>query len=342
MTTWHEDILGVGFSYTTLELHPDEQGEAYATLIRYLPQEDQEAGERPDPAFAFIAIHGWNDYFYQTELARTITSLGGQFYAIDLRRYGRSHREGQLWGYVDDLSTYDEDLHAALDVIFDTHGYSIPLVMYGHSTGGLTAALWADRHPGALAGLILNSPWLEFQGSTLMRQIGQPLIDALAYLSPTTIIPTADNGFYQRVLTGWTDADGDMPPHTPGDPFFEGGWNPDDRYRHFPSFPVRAGWLSAVLAGHYRISEGLELDTPVLVVTSARSIAAEEWSDELRTGDAVLDVAQMWKRLPTLAQSVTLAKVDGAIHDVLFSRAEVRRVAYDHISRWIRGFIVGN
>ncbi|WP_258399654.1 hypothetical protein [Arcanobacterium haemolyticum] len=98
MTTWHEDILGVGFSYTTLELHPDEQGEAYATLIRYLPQEDQEAGERPDPAFAFIAIHGWNDYFYQTELARTITSLGGQFYAIDLRRYGRSHREGQLWG----------------------------------------------------------------------------------------------------------------------------------------------------------------------------------------------------------------------------------------------------
>lgn len=84
------------------------------------------------------------------------------------------------------------------------------------------------------------------------------------------------------------------------------------------------------------------MDTPVLVVTSARSIAAEEWSDELRTGDAVLDVTQMWKRLPTLAQSVTLAKVDGAIHDVLFSRAEVRRVAYDHISRWIRGFIVGN
>ena len=50
----------------------------------------------------------------------------------------------------------------------------------GHSTGGLIAALWAARNVGRLEGLILNSPWLDLQGSAIVRTLGTPVIDAWA------------------------------------------------------------------------------------------------------------------------------------------------------------------
>ncbi|MFY9263158.1 MAG: alpha/beta hydrolase [Actinomycetaceae bacterium] len=342
MTRWTEDFLGPGFSQTTLELHGDDEGDVVATLVRYRAEDEfgtSLAGQYVAQPFALLAIHGWNDYFYHQEFARQITALGGHFYAIDLRKYGRSHREGQSWGYMTDLSTYDEDIHAALDVIFHAHGYDIPCVLYGHSTGGLTATLWAERHPGLLAGLILNSPWLEFQGSTLIRQLGQPLLDTVASISPTTVFPLSGNDFYQRLLTGWLDKDEQLTGEMIGDPFYDGGWQPDPRYRHPSSFPIRAGWIAAILRGHAQVAEGLNIDCPVLVMTSNKSILLESWSPQMRGADTVLDVEQIWKRVPTLGHVTTLVRLENAIHDVLLSRASVREEAYDHVGRWLHGYL---
>lgn len=327
---WEPDeLLGNAFATHTLPLHDDDEGEVVATLIRHTPV--------AEPRAILLAIHGWNDYFYQYEFAQTMTAFGIQFYAIDLRKYGRSHRAHQTWGYMTDLSVYDEDIHAALDVIAAIHGYDVPIIFYGHSTGGLTASLWAHRHPGVLSGLILNSPWLELQGSTLLRQIGQPMIDAVASFAPNTVLPVNDTGFYQRSLTAWYDDD--ETPEESSDPFVHGGWNPDERYRHVPSFPVRAGWISAVLRGHAQVAEGLDISCPVLVFTSAQSYFADKWAAQMRSADTVLDVTQIWKRVPTLGAVTTLVKLDGAIHDVLLSRAEVRKSAYAHIDHWLQAVI---
>lgn len=360
MTTWIDDLLGEGFTQTTLPLHDDDEGPVVATLIRYRAELDsttpealeshndgllsdaEHSGDHASQAgeFAVLAIHGWNDYFFHRDFAREIARLGGHFYALDLRKYGRSHRDGQSWGYVTNLSTYDEDIHAALDVIFAEQGYDIPLIMYGHSTGGLTAALWAHRHPGLLSGLILNSPWLEFQGSTVIRQIGQPVIDAVARMAPTTIIPVADTGNYQRLLTAWRDDDEEFDEDMVGDdPFYSTGWEPDERYRHVPSFPIRAGWIAAILRGHEQVAAGLEIDCPVLVFTSGKTLIAEAWSPDMRGADIVLDVAQIWKRVPNLGHITTLVKLEDAIHDVLLSRKQVRDDVYDHIKRWVTAFI---
>lgn len=80
------------------------------------PKRGAEIGRSPEPegrktnprnpAFAFLAVHGWNDYFYQTELARYVDSIGGAFYAVDLRKYGRSLREGQTFGYIRDFASH--------------------------------------------------------------------------------------------------------------------------------------------------------------------------------------------------------------------------------------------
>lgn len=290
------------------------------------------------PRFVFLAIHGWNDYFYQVELARAISALGGRFYAIDLAKYGRSHLPEQTWGYTTDLSAYDEDLHAARDAIYSEVPQGTPFILYGHSTGGLTAALWADRHPGALAGLVLNSPWIEIQAPTAVRQAIQPAIEALSHRDPTAVLPIPDEGFYQRTLTGnhLDDPTIDSEPNPEADPFFTDGWRPDPRYRHFPSMPVRAGWINAILSGHEKVASGLHLDIPVLTLTSKRSYSgSSEWNNDRLATDSVLRVDQIWKRCLNLSNSLTLEKIPNAIHDVTLSRYSARARAFAVIRKWL-------
>ncbi len=312
-----------------------------AEIERNPEPEGRKANPR-NPAFAFLAVHGWNDYFYQTELARYVDSIGGAFYAVDLRKYGRSLREGQTFGYIRNFDEYDDELHICHDLIYEELGPKIPLVLYGHSTGGLACALWADRHPGAADGLVLNSPWLEYHGSTGMRQAGAPVVEVLARTSPTVVLPTAEDDFYQRALTAWRpDPDAEAVPGHEGsdDPFWTTGWNPNPEFRTGSGAPVRPGWLSAVLNGHARVAAGLDVGCPILVLTSARSLTGNAWSEDFRAVDSVLDVKQIWKRVPELGSHTTLVKLDDAVHDVTFSRREVRERAFEEIGRFLRAYV---
>ncbi len=312
-----------------------------AEIERSPEPEGRKANPR-NPAFAFLAVHGWNDYFYQTELARYVDSIGGAFYAVDLRKYGRSLREGQTFGYIRNFDEYDDELHICHDLIYEELGPKIPLVLYGHSTGGLACALWADRHPGAADGLVLNSPWLEYHGSTGMRQAGAPVVEVLARTSPTVVLPTAEDDFYQRALTAWRpDPDAEAVPGHEGsdDPFWTTGWNPNPEFRTGSGAPVRPGWLSAVLNGHARVAAGLDVGCPILVLTSARSLTGNAWSEDFRAVDSVLDVKQIWKRVPELGSHTTLVKLDDAVHDVTFSRREVRERAFEEIGRFLRAYV---
>ena len=339
--SWQPDVLGAGFEARTLPLLDDDEGEVVATLVRHRPADDPGSlpGTPAAPSFALLYLHGWNDYFHQRELAREVAAGGGAFYALDLRKYGRSLREHQLPGYMASLSTYDEDLHAALDVVRQEQGVGTDLVLMGHSTGGLTAALWAHRHPGALRALVLNARWLDLQGSQLLRSAGPLLVDTLARRIPTSVLPLGDPGFYYRVLHGWDEeVDGPRPEGTEGDPFYD-GWDTNDAWRTFPSMPVRPGWLSAILAGHAQVAEGLTVTCPVLVLSSTRTLITTRWSQELRGVDTVLDVTQIARRSTQLGQLVTLARFDGAIHDVLLSAAPVRARAYAELRRWMGAYV---
>ena len=261
---------------------------------------------------------------------------------MDLRKYGRSLREGQTFGYIRDFDEYDDELHICRDLIYRELGPKIPLVLYGHSTGGLACALWADRHPGAADGLVLNSPWLEYHGSTGMRQAGAPVVEILARTSPTFVLPTAEDDFYQRALTAWRpDPDAEAVPGHEGsdDPFWTTGWNPKPEFRTGSGAPVRPGWLSAVLNGHARVAAGLDVGCPILVLTSARSLTGNTWSEDFRAVDSVLDVKQIWKRVPELGSHTTLVKLDDAVHDVTFSRREVRERAFEEIGRFLRAYV---
>ena len=79
-----------------------------------------------------LYLHGWNDYFFQTHIADYLSEIGYDFYALDLRRYGRSIRPGQLRGFITNLDDYSVELDAAADVIAADHDR---LLLMGHSTG---------------------------------------------------------------------------------------------------------------------------------------------------------------------------------------------------------------
>jgi len=312
---WTPDVLGDEFEQLTLPLAPDEEGEVVATLVRALPTRRwfrRRALEDVDVLY----VHGWSDYFFHKRLARTFTARGARFYALDLRKYGRSLRDGQTAGYVADLRTYDEEIGAALDEI----GRDRRLVLLGHSTGGLVLSLWAHRHPGAANALLLNSPWLEFQLPRFQREAITPLVQLQARRRPLERVPQVDLGFYSRAQTEAADPDDVLEPNL--------AWRPEQ------SMPVPAGWLNAVFRGHDAVETGLAIDSPVLVMLSARSARPLRWSDELTHTDSVLVVDDIARAALKLGPLVTIARIEGALHDIFISRREARDEAYRVLMDW--------
>jgi alpha-beta hydrolase superfamily lysophospholipase len=270
-----------------------------------------------------LYVHGWSDYFFQKRLARFWTSRGARFFALDLRKYGRSLREGQTPGYVADLATYDEDIASALEVIRSDAAGVRRLVLFGHSTGGLVLSLWAARHEGAADAVILNSPWLEFQLAPLRAAI-TPMVELQARLRPMEAAPQIDLGFYARAQAAVVDPDDLM--------------ETDPTWRPVPSMPVHAGWLRAILRGHRTVAEGLAIDAPVCVLLSARSALPTRWTDELTSADTVLVVEGVAQRALRLGSSVTVERIDGALHDVFLSRKSARDDAFARLERWVTGW----
>lgn len=317
MTDWVKDSELEGYGQFTIEL-PDEptyalepEGSLVATLVRRNP---------PTTGRALLYVHGWNDYFFQSHLGDEVAAMGYDFYALDLRRYGRSLRPRQLAGYVAKLDDYFVELDAAVEAIRG-EGHD-ELVLMGHSTGGLVSVLYADERPGTFSGLILNSPWLEVQANPMLRSTTQPVFSAAGALAPTTALPVGDAGFYLRTIRA--DADGE--------------WTYNHNLKGDPAFLIRLGWAAAILHGHSRVAAGLAIDCPILVATSRRTDFRRVWDESLKSADSVLDVERIADRASRLGDLVVLARIDGGLHDLVLSRPEVRVEVFRQFAVFLKAY----
>ncbi|MHA7295398.1 alpha/beta hydrolase [Arthrobacter sp. HLT1-21] len=369
---WKPDYLGDGFTCAELNLGSDDEGPCVATLVSYarpvvpapasppptatnftlrrsitanlsawwsalrnhpapVPAEsDGEAGSVPDAdsrtVAAVLYLHGWSDYFMHRGLAEFYAERGVAFYALDLKKYGRSLRTWQTPGYVTNLTEYDDDIDHALTAISahsaEQRGTPVraDIHLMAHSTGALVASLWANRNPGRIASLILNSPWLDVQGSAILRGATQGLLDPIIRFRPKARLKLPEFGFYWRSISNAADGEWELHPQ----------WRPEF------GFPIRAGWVAAVLAGHAQVRRGLTIDVPVLVLASARSSVSPVWNDAMLTTDSVLDVTLMTQRALQLGSTVTVCRFEDALHDVLLSREPVRRRVYQSLDAWLR------
>jgi len=326
---WTTDVLGDEFEQLTLPLGSDDEGEIVATLVRALPQRtvwQRLVGDGRQLADTDVLyVHGWSDYFFQKRLARFWTGRGARFFALDLRKYGRSLRDYQTPGYIGSLVEYDQDIAAALAVMqADSDAVGRRLVLLGHSTGGLILSLWAARNPGIASALILNSPWLEFQLPRFTRETIAPLVELRAKYRPLDRAPQVDLGYYTRAQQEAAD---------PADPMDVNlAWRPAQ------TMAVHAGWLHAILAGHATIAGGIAVGAPVCVLLSARSAVPTAWSDDLTRADSVLVVDDIARAALKIGSSVTIERIDGALHDVFLSRHEAREEAYDRLGYWVDGW----
>lgn len=193
-----------------------------------------------------------------------------------------------------------------------------PLLLIGHSTGGLILSLWAARHPGVADALVLNSPWLEFQANEVGRAVMAPIIQARNRFRPFAPLPGVDPGFYTRAVSSR----------------FEGEWDYNPEWRPDRGFPVNASFLHAVFRGQATIARGLHLEIPVLVMLSDKSYLQPRWSGTALAADVVLNVDAVARRSLDLGPNVTLQRISGAFHDIFLSRIEIRGHAYERMGRW--------
>lgn len=307
------DVLGAPYTSRTLRLRPDDEGEVVATLVH---RAAESATSR-----AVLHVHGFADYFFQTGLADFWVRNGYDFYALDLRKYGRSLLPGQTANYVADLGSYYEELDLAHALIAETHDHH---VFSAHSTGGLTVPLWLHDRGMPAAGVFLNAPWIDMQGDAFTRLLALPVIDRLSALSPKREIPRKVSGLYARSL------------HRD----YIGEWDFNLAWKPLKSWPVYAGWIHAIRTGQARIARGLEIDSPVLLVSSDRSGHPTSLEDpDLMRTDVVLDVDRMRRRAAQLSRHVTIARVHGAMHDAVLSPEPVRTKVYDELQRWLSAYV---
>ena len=306
---WSADTLGGKCEVRYFDQGRDYSGPVRSSVVRL-------QSEQPSDVAA-LYIHGFNDYFFQTEMAEKFVQHGYGFYAVDLRKHGRSLTAGQKRCQVRSFKEYFPDIDSALSVIA-ADGYK-KIVLMGHSTGGLVAAFYLAHHPDVpIDALLLSSPFLDWNLGKKECLVG--VVAGLGAVLPNVSFKSGSGRAYGESLNRR----------------FHGEWTYDTLWKSLDPTKVDLGWVRAVnSAQNYLKHHTMRIDQPILLMYSARSIDAVDWSPEVNRADAVLDVADIRKYGMQLGPHVTAIKVEGGMHDLILSARDVREPLYDYIFAWL-------
>jgi alpha-beta hydrolase superfamily lysophospholipase len=309
------DLLGAPYERHTINLGTDDEGPVTATLVRR--RADQSDGR------AVLYVHGFSDYYFQTHLADFYTARGIDFYALDLRKYGRSLLPHQTPNFCRSLSEYYQELDEAARIIREEDGHD-RLLISGHSTGCLITALWAHdrRDTGTVDAMFFNSPFFDMNVPWHVKAAMGPVAMRRGRTQPYYTMPAGLNEVYGSSVH--RDRYGE--------------WDYNLEWKPLPGFPVRAGWLRAILLGQKRLHAGLDIPAPVIVASSTASYKRARWGDEARAADSVLDVDHMAKWMPALGRRTTLVRIEGGLHDLALSAEPARKQLFDELGRWMDAY----
>lgn len=309
--TYQADVLGEQFVQKTFHQNPDYEGEVVSTLVKY------DSGLTTGKAILYI--HGFNDYFFQTEMAKVFAKNGIRFYALDLRKYGRSHLAHQSWFNVRDLHEYFPDIDSALHQM-KLEGCS-DIILSGHSTGGLITTLYASEYPRAntFHALFVNSPFYDFNLPPFLEKHFLPKIAAKGAKKPNKTMKAKLSNWYGHSL------------HKSE----KGEWDYNLSWKgHIPP-KVNFGWIHAIQEAQQTIQAGVTIDVPVLVMHSNQSVMTKKWDEKYRVADGVLDVDDIAKYARMIKGDIRIVSVTDGMHDLVLSKKEVREQVYEVIFGWI-------
>lgn len=310
---YQPDILGDEYLQRTFRMPDDYEGEVVCTLVKRMAQTETHD--------AILYVHGYNDYFFQRELGDSANVRGYNFYALDLRKYGRSLRPNQDAFFCKDLHEYFADIDTALTTIRMEGNKRIWLM--GHSTGGLITAYYLHEHKGdyPVDGLILNSPFLDWNFGWGMENILLPAVSFIGGYFPDL---TAQNGgaFSQYGASLLKR--------------LRGEWDFNTDWKKIYAHPKKAGWIHAIHVAQQELQEEANLDCPILVLSSSQSVPeGKDWNEAYRLADIVLDAEDIREYGKRLGPHVTYEAIPNGIHDLILSGKPARDETYQVIFRWL-------
>jgi alpha-beta hydrolase superfamily lysophospholipase len=311
-----EDVLMDGFEQTVITQQDDYEGLVTATLIRKRGLTSSNK--------AILCIHGFNDYFFQKVIAEEFIKKGYHFYALDLRKYGRSILQNHKPNNMKQLSEYYEDIDKALQIIKEEGGKQVAL--YGHSTGGLIISLYAAlRKESTLFDvLICNSPFYDFNVPWIQKKTVIPILSFLGRIYPNLVLPIGFSKFYGKSLHK-----NDF-----------GEWDYNLLWKPHVAPAINAGWVNAIHQGHLEISKGISVAQPILILHSSKSVYPKKWSEEMFAGDAILNVNDIIKKSKLIkSTNKEVVGFKGAIHDLVLSKKPVRNLVFKTIFEWLENYL---
>lgn len=288
MKKWQPDSLLPGFEALELDFPPDYDGRVVATLVR-LP-----AGDAPRGPVLYV--HGFSDYFFQRHMAERFSAEGYAFHALDLRKHGRSLRPGQHPNFCRKVGEYYADITAAIDAI------GSPVLLAGHSTGGLVCSLYAHEgeRRGDVQALWLNSAFFDWNVPD-WRKVQLHIVTAIGRYYPFLNNPKAFRPDYTRALLA--------------------EWDFDTRLKPEYGFPLYYGWLGAITDAFDKVHRGLSIQCPVLSMHSDDADVVLNWRHIAR-----------WSR--NLGRDVTVLAFPGAVHDLVLSAPRIREEVFRQLFAW--------
>ncbi|MGC4938506.1 lysophospholipase [Kribbella sp. DT2] len=137
-----------------------------------------------EPAYSVVLAHGIGEHSGRyVHLAQRLVGDDAVVYAGDHHGHGKSDGDRME---IEDVDVMVRDLHLVVDRMRADHP-GLPLVLIGHSLGGLISTRFVQLYPGELTVLVLTDPFVG----------GNPAFEGLLAMDPMPSIPI-DPGMLSR------------------------------------------------------------------------------------------------------------------------------------------------
>jgi alpha-beta hydrolase superfamily lysophospholipase len=298
---------------TRFELQDDYEGKVEAVLLNRNTTKQKPKG-------AILYLHGFLDYFFQHHFATFLNDKGYNFYALDLRKYGRSILPHQRENFCKDLAEYFEEIDLSIKKIKHDGNSNISII--GHSTGGLIAAYYLHKKPKSkVKRLVLNSPFLDFYLPNLLKKGAIPLVSKLGETQPFREIPVDLTAVYTHSI------------HKE----HHGIWDFNLKWKPPTGFKLYAGWFNAIYSVQQKLkTEGFTIKCPVLLAHAKKSSFHLLINEECFTSDIVLNANDYYTLGPKLGNFIKFLSIKDGIHDLALSRTKPREEYFQGIVKFLQ------
>jgi len=305
--TWKPDILGEDYDYHTILLQPDYFGTPTATLVRRCTTEEVTC--------SVLYIHDFSDYFWQDSIAVEFTEEGFQFYALDLRRFGRNisnlppNEKGP--NEMKNIKEFYEEIHYAIKFIKEVEKMDM-IMLCGTGLGGLLSVLFTAEHPQMINGLCIINPLLS------LNSAWEDLINS-------------SKNWFGSINLDYKESQFSFLYHQSLHQSAKGEYQWDLSYKPMSGFPVSVSWVLS-LKEALKLLQPINIELPILLLCSQSGYAIKHWTDDIFKTDIFCKVDGMVGLGGSLGKNVKTQLIKDAMHDILLSKSiRAREDAFDLI-----------